>query len=223
MEKHAVARLIGAPPGYVGYDQGGLLVDAIRKHPHTVVLLDEIEKAHPDLFAILLQVMDYAALTDNVGRKADFRHVTLIMTSNVGGREMSARTPGFTDGGPKGKGGKSVERLFSPEFRNRLDSIVRFEALSRETMLLVVDKFMAEFEAQLTEKHVSITLSDDARSYLAEKGYDETFGARPLARLLQAEVKDPLSDELLFGKLKKGGEVLVDRADGKIVFDVRGR
>jgi len=223
MEKHAVARLIGAPPGYVGFEQGGLLVDSVRKHPHGVVLLDEIEKAHPDLFGILLQVMDHAALTDNTGRKADFRHITLIMTSNAGAREMSAQPMGFTKGRRKNEGGKAIERLFSPEFRNRLDATIRFDPLSPETMLSVVDKFVTEFEAQLTEKHVSITLSDAARQHLATKGYDATYGARPLARLMQAEVKDPLADELLFGKLSKGGEVAVDVADGKIVFDIRGR
>jgi ATP-dependent Clp protease ATP-binding subunit ClpA len=223
MEKHAVARLIGAPPGYVGFDQGGLLVDAVRKHPHCVVLMDEIEKAHPDLFNILLQVMDHAELTDNNGKKADFRHVTLIMTSNVGAREQAARSLGFTETGRSSESGKAVERMFSPEFRNRLDAVVPFSALSQETMLSVVDKFMAEFEAQVREKRVCVTLTDAARTHLATKGYDKVFGARPLARLIQVEVKDPLVEELLFGKLQDGGEVLVDLVGSKLTFAITPR
>ncbi len=217
MEKHAVARLIGAPPGYVGYDQGGILVDAIRRTPYAVLLLDEIEKAHQDLFDILLQVMDHATLTDNHGREASFRHVTLIMTSNVGARDMTARSIGFA-GGAKSDGQKDVERLFSPEFRNRLDEVVKFKQLTPEVMLRVVDKFVVEVEKQLAEKKVQIALSPAARQWLAEKGYDPLFGARPLARVIQTELKDKLADELLFGKLAKGGTANVDAQDGALTF-----
>jgi ATP-dependent Clp protease ATP-binding subunit ClpA len=217
MEKHAVARLIGAPPGYVGYDQGGILVDAIRRTPYAVLLLDEIEKAHQDLFDILLQVMDHATLTDNHGREASFRHVTLIMTSNVGARDMTARSIGFL-GGAKSDGQKDVERLFSPEFRNRLDEIVKFKQLTPEVMLRVVDKFVVEVEKQLAEKKVQIELAPAARLWLAEKGFDPLFGARPLARVIQTEVKDKLADELLFGKLAKGGTAKVDAQDGALTF-----
>jgi len=209
MEKHAVARLIGAPPGYVGYDQGGMLVERIRKQPYAVLLLDEIEKAHQDLFDILLQVMDHATLTDNQGREADFRHVTLIMTSNAGAREMSARAIGFA-GGRAGDGHKEIERLFSPEFRNRLDEVVTFSALPPEVMGRVVDKFVAEVAEQLRERRVTLELTDAARVWLAEKGYDPLFGARPLARVIQTELKDRLADELLFGKLVRGGRARID-------------
>jgi len=217
MEKHAVARLIGAPPGYVGYDQGGILVDAIRRTPYAVLLLDEIEKAHQDLFDILLQVMDHATLTDNHGREASFRHVTLIMTSNVGARDMTARSIGF-GGAARSDGQKDVERLFSPEFRNRLDEVVKFKQLSPEVMLRVVDKFVVEVEKQLAEKKVAIALTPAARQWLAEKGFDPLFGARPLARVIQTELKDKLADELLFGKLAKGGTATVDAADGALRF-----
>jgi ATP-dependent Clp protease ATP-binding subunit ClpA len=217
MEKHAVARLIGAPPGYVGYDQGGILVDAVRRTPYAVLLLDEIEKAHPDLFDILLQVMDHATLTDNHGREASFRHVTLIMTSNVGAREMVGRTIGFGEE-MRGTGQKDVERLFSPEFRNRLDEVVRFKQLTPEVMARVVDKFVLEVESQLAEKRVQIALTPAARAWLAEKGFDKHFGARPLARVIQTELKDKLADELLFGKLAKGGSVSVDAVDGALSF-----
>jgi ATP-dependent Clp protease ATP-binding subunit ClpA len=209
MEKHAVARLIGAPPGYVGYDQGGLLVERIRKQPYAVLLLDEIEKAHQDLFDILLQVMDHATLTDNQGREADFRHVTLIMTSNVGAREMSARAIGFA-GGRAGDGAREVERLFSPEFRNRLDEVVTFAALPPAVIGRVVDKFVAEVAEQLRERRVALELSAPAREWLAAKGYDPVFGARPLARVIQTELKDKLADEVLFGRLARGGRVRVD-------------
>jgi ATP-dependent Clp protease ATP-binding subunit ClpA len=208
MEKHAVARLIGAPPGYVGYDQGGLLVERIRKQPYTVLLLDEIEKAHPELFDILLQVMDHATLTDNQGREADFRHVTLIMTSNAGAREMAAQAIGFT-GGRASDGHKEIERLFSPEFRNRLDEIVRFNGLGPEVMGRVVDKFAKEVAEQLRERKVEISLTPAARAWLAERGYDPIFGARPMARVIQTELKDRLVDDLLFGPLAKGGRVVV--------------
>jgi ATP-dependent Clp protease ATP-binding subunit ClpA len=220
MEKHAVSRLIGAPPGYVGYDQGGQLVEQIRKEPYTVLLLDEIEKAHPDIFDILLQVMDHATLTDNQGREADFRHVTLIMTSNAGAREMQAQGIGF-GAGRAGDGRKELERLFSPEFRNRLDEIVTFHDLGREVMTRVVDKFVREVEGQLAERRVKLTLTDAARGWLAEKGYDPLFGARPMARLMQTELKDRLVDDLLFGGLSKGGSVLVDLGDDRLVFSTQ--
>jgi ATP-dependent Clp protease ATP-binding subunit ClpA len=209
MEKHAVARLIGAPPGYIGFDQGGLLTDGIRKHPYCVLLLDEIEKAHLDLYSILLQVMDHATLTDNTGRKADFRNVILMMTSNAGAREMSSNTIGFGQGldDTRSKGQKAVENLFSPEFRNRLDAVIAFNALSLEIMELVVDKFIAELNGQLAAKKVVLDLAPEARTWMAEKGHDPKFGARPLGRLIQNEVKDVLADEILFGRLEKGGKV----------------
>jgi ATP-dependent Clp protease ATP-binding subunit ClpA len=219
MEKHSVSRLIGAPPGYVGYDQGGMLVERIRKNPYTVLLLDEIEKAHQDLFDILLQVMDHATLTDNQGREADFRHVTLIMTSNAGAREMNALGIGF-GAGRAGDGGKEIERLFSPEFRNRLDEIVKFDSLAPEVMGRVVDKFVREVEQQLLERKVRIELDDAARDWLAQKGYDPDFGARPLARVIQVELKDRIVDDLLFGKLAKGGRVRVGADGDGLTFDV---
>ncbi len=219
MEKHAVARLIGAPPGYVGYDEGGQLVERVRKQPYAVLLLDEIEKAHPDLFDILLQVMDHATLTDNQGREADFRHVTLIMTSNVGARDMQANAIGFGDA-RRGDGKKDAEKLFSPEFRNRLDEIVTFRTLDRAVMERVVEKFIAEVEGQLREKKVTLLLAPAARAWLAEKGYDKNFGARPLARVIQREVKDPIADAVLFGALAKGGVAKVDLGeDGKLRFE----
>jgi ATP-dependent Clp protease ATP-binding subunit ClpA len=217
MEKHAVARLIGAPPGYVGYDEGGQLVDKVRKSPHCVVLLDEIEKAHADLYDILLQVMDRATLTDNHGREADFRHVVLIMTSNAGTRELAERRIGFA-GGSKGDGKREVERLFSPEFRNRLDEVVWFRNLTPDVMGRVVDKFVTELEKQLAARKVTITLGDGARAWLAERGYDAEFGARPLARVIQTEVKDRISDEMLFGQLVAGGRVEVGEAEGALTF-----
>jgi len=220
MEKHAVARLIGAPPGYVGFEQGGLLVDAVRQHPYSVVLLDEIEKAHPDIYNILLQVMDHATLTDNNGRKADFRQVVLIMTSNAGSREMSTGTIGFTDSPTSGsldnrqraaqaRSKTAVERVFSPEFRNRLDAIVNFKPLTADVMETIVDKFIIQLEEQLAERRIAITLQPEARKYLAKKGYDPVFGARPLARVIQAEVRDRLTDEILFGALENGGTVTI--------------
>ncbi|MBP8274842.1 MAG: ATP-dependent Clp protease ATP-binding subunit ClpA [Acidobacteria bacterium] len=225
MEKHAVARLIGAPPGYVGFEQGGLLVDAVRTHPYCVVLLDEIEKAHPDIYNILLQVMDHATLTDNTGRKADFRNAVLIMTSNAGSREMNTKNVGFTDS-TAGKGAKSkaaIERVFSPEFRNRLDAIVTFGSLSPAVMETIVEKFILQLEAQLSERHVAITLSPAARAWLAAKGYDKDFGARPLARVIQRDVRDPLTDEILFGKLEHGGTVTIDIADNALTFAYESR
>ena len=218
MEAHTVSRLIGAPPGYVGFDQGGLLTDAIRKTPHAVLLLDEIEKAHPNLFNILLQVMDHATLTDNNGRKADFRSVILIMTTNAGAQEMAAAAIGFGGRSNADKGGKVIERLFMPEFRNRLDAIIAFAALSPEVIERVVDKFILELDAQLNQKKVFIQLTPAARRYLAEKGYDPAFGARPMARLIQTEIKRVLADEILFGRLRDGGRLDIDAVDGKLEF-----
>jgi len=218
MEKHAVSRLIGAPPGYVGYDQGGMLIEDVRKHPYAVLLLDEIEKAHPDVFDILLQVMDHAVLTDNQGREADFRHITLIMTSNAGAREASTRAIGF-DGGKAGNVSKALERLFSPEFRNRLDEIVVFDRLEPAVMGQVVEKFIGELEGQLAERKIEIELSPAARKLLAELGYDPDFGARPLARVIQRDIVDALADEVLFGDLAKGGHVVVDAVEGEFRFE----
>ena len=209
MEKHAVARLIGSPPGYVGFDQGGLLTEAIRKHPYSVLLLDEIEKAHPDIFSILLQVMDHSTLTDNSGRKADFRNVILIMTTNAGAREMATKSIGFVTS-EKGKDQTAINKLFAPEFRNRLDAIVSFHALNTEATERVVDKLIKELEGQLAEKRVSIRLTQAARAWLANKGYDPDYGARPLRRLIMNQIGDTLTDEILFGQLTRGGEALVD-------------
>jgi ATP-dependent Clp protease ATP-binding subunit ClpA len=223
MEKHTVSRLIGAPPGYVGFDQGGMLTDSVRKTPYAVLLLDEIEKAHPDVFNILLQVMDHATLTDNNGRKADFRHVILILTTNAGARELTAREIGFGGGAPKGeseqKTKSAIERVFSPEFRNRLDGWISFDQLPREVILKIVDKAVKELSDQLVDKKVTITLSDAARDWLAERGFDRIFGARPMARLVSSELKKPLADEILFGRLKNGGKVEVVVRDDKLALD----
>ena len=218
MEKHTVSRLIGAPPGYVGFDQGGLLTDAINRNPYAVLLLDEIEKAHPDLFNILLQVMDHATLTDNNGKKADFRNIVLIMTTNAGAREMSGAPLGFGAQSNAGKGKEAIEKMFSPEFRNRLDAMITFNSLSQENIERVVDKFIIELDQQLNERKVFLQLTDRARKWFAERGYDPTFGARPMARLIQNEIKRVLADEILFGKLQNGGKVEVDEQDGKLVF-----
>ncbi|HEX6900253.1 MAG TPA: ATP-dependent Clp protease ATP-binding subunit ClpA [Thermoanaerobaculia bacterium] len=225
MEAHTVSRLVGAPPGYVGYDRGGLLTEAVAKNPHAVLLLDEIEKAHPDIFNILLQVMDHGTLTDTNGKPTDFRHVILLMTSNVGARELAQRTPGFSDlEGPTPRAAKdtdadkAVERLFSPEFRNRLDARLRFNPLSPKVMEQIVDKFVRELSKQLAEKNVRIELTEPARKLLAEKGFDPTFGARPLGRVLEETVKRPLTDELLFGKLENGGTATVDAEGGEITM-----
>ncbi len=217
MEKHAVARLIGSPPGYVGFDQGGLLTEAIRKHPYSVLLLDEIEKAHQDIFSILLQVMDHSTLTDNSGRKADFRNVILIMTTNAGARELAGTSIGFVTS-KKGKDKSAINKLFAPEFRNRLDAIVSFNSLDQESTEKIVDKLIRELEEQLAEKRVSIKLTDAARKYLAINGYDADYGARPLRRLIMKEIGDTLTEEILFGELHKGGEALVDESDNKLTF-----
>jgi ATP-dependent Clp protease ATP-binding subunit ClpA len=220
MEKHAVARLIGAPPGYVGFDQGGLLTDGIRKHPHSLLLIDEIEKAHPDIYNILLQVMDHATLTDNNGKKADFRNVIVVMTSNAGTREMSTAAIGFGDKqkDTEAKGQKAIERYFSPEFRNRLDGIIQFHSLTVAIMEQIVDKFINELNEQMAGKKVFINISDKLRNWLAREGYDPNYGARPLGRMIQKEIKDQLADEILFGKLVKGGVVFVDRDEDGLTF-----
>ncbi|RJQ49855.1 MAG: ATP-dependent Clp protease ATP-binding subunit ClpA [Nitrospiraceae bacterium] len=220
MEKHTVSRLIGAPPGYVGFDQGGLLTDAVRKHPHSVLLLDEIEKAHPDIFSILLQVMDYATLTDNNGKKADFRNVILIMTSNAGTTDMSRGVIGFGNRvkDTQTKGRDAINRLFSTEFRNRLDAMITFNSLTHEIMKKVVDKFISELQQQLKAKKVVIDVTACAKNWLAHNGYDPHLGARPLGRLIQKEIKDALSEEILFGRLLKGGSVHIDISDNKLSF-----
>jgi ATP-dependent Clp protease ATP-binding subunit ClpA len=218
MEKHTVSRLIGAPPGYVGFDQGGLLTDAINRNPYAVLLLDEIEKAHPDLFNILLQVMDHATLTDNNGKKADFRNIILIMTTNAGAREMSGTPLGFGARSNAGKGKEAIEKMFSPEFRNRLDAMIVFNSLTMEIIERVVDKFIIELDHQLNEKKVFLQLTVKARRWLAERGYDPSFGARPMARLIQNEIKRVLADEILFGQLQSGGKVEVNENDGKLTF-----
>jgi ATP-dependent Clp protease ATP-binding subunit ClpA len=219
MEKHTVSRLIGAPPGYVGYEEGGLLIDAIRKSPHAVLLLDEIEKAHPDLFSILLQVMDHATLTDTHGRKADFRHVILIMTTNAGARDLSGRKLGFTDRGDSGKSTGVLERMFAPEFRNRLDAIVNFNPLGAAEIGLVVDKHVDELRVLVSDRNIKIELTPDARAWLAEKGFDRAFGARPMARLIERTIKKPLSEMLLFGNLEAGATVLVTRKDDGLALE----
>jgi ATP-dependent Clp protease ATP-binding subunit ClpA len=220
MEKHAVSRLIGAPPGYVGYEEGGLLIDAIRKSPHAVLLLDEIEKAHPDLFAILLQVMDHATLTDTHGRHADFRHVILIMTTNAGARDLSGRHMGFFEVSQSSKATGVIERMFSPEFRNRLDAIVNFTALGTREIELVVDKHLDELRQLVAGRKITIELTPAARTWLAAKGFDRAFGARPMARLVEKTIKKPLSELLLFGEVKDGDRVIVDRHDDDLQVKV---
>ncbi len=218
MERHSVSRLIGAPPGYVGFDQGGLLTDAVDQNPHVVLLLDEIEKAHPDLFNILLQVMDHGKLTDHNGKDVDFRNVILIMTTNAGAADMAKPAIGFERETRIGEDKEAIERMFTPEFRNRLDSIIAFSPLSQDVVSKVVDKFIMELEAQLDDRNVMIELTDDARAWLAQKGYDKLYGARPLSRVIQEHIKKALAEELLFGKLAKGGVVMVDIEDGAPVF-----
>jgi ATP-dependent Clp protease ATP-binding subunit ClpA len=219
MERHSVSRLIGAPPGYVGFDQGGLLTDAIDQHPHTVLLLDEIEKAHPDLFSILLQVMDHGKLTDHNGKSIDFRNVILIMTTNAGAADMAKAAIGFERESREGDDKEAIERMFTPEFRNRLDSIIPFASLSADVVSLVVDKFVIQLEAQLGDRHVAIELSEEARAWLAKKGFDKLFGARPLSRVIQEYVKKPLAEELLFGRLIKGGTVRIAVKDNALTFE----
>jgi ATP-dependent Clp protease ATP-binding subunit ClpA len=223
MERHTVSRLIGAPPGYVGFDQGGLLTDAIDQHPHSVLLLDEIEKAHPDLFNILLQVMDYGKLTDHNGKNVDFRNVILIMTTNAGAAELAKQAIGFGSGVRTGHDEEAISRMFTPEFRNRLDATISFAPLSPETIGRVVGKFILQLEEQLADRDVTIELAASARDWLGVKGYDPLFGARPLARIIQEHIKKPLAEELLFGQLAKGGTVVVsaDEEADKLVFAFR--
>jgi ATP-dependent Clp protease ATP-binding subunit ClpA len=225
MEKHTVSRLIGAPPGYVGFDQGGLLTDAITKTPYAVLVLDEIEKAHPDVFNILLQVMDHATLTDNNGKQADFRNVVLIMTTNAGAREMSNAEIGFrtdlaqsSNAAAVSKAKNAIERTFSPEFRNRLDAWIQFNALTLADVERVVDKFVDELRVQLGDKQVTLELTEAARHWLAQEGFDRLYGARPMARLIQQKIKEPLSEELLFGALQQGGRALADVEDNALVL-----
>jgi ATP-dependent Clp protease ATP-binding subunit ClpA len=220
MERHTVSRLIGAPPGYVGYDQGGLLTEAIAKNPHVVLLLDEIEKAHPDVFNLLLQVMDHGTLTDNNGRKSDFRNVMLVMTTNAGAREMNRPSIGFTHQDHSTDGMEAIRRLFTPEFRNRLDAVVQFNALDPAIITQVVDKFIFELEAQLQEQQVTIEVDEAARLWLAEHGYDPKMGARPMARTIQQHIKKPLAEELLFGRLVHGGHLIIREVDDGLEFEI---
>ena len=223
MERHTVSRLIGAPPGYVGFDQGGLLTEAIIKHPHCVVLLDEIEKAHPDVFNLLLQVMDHGTLTDNNGRKADFRNVILVMTTNAGAEESSRRSMGFAEQSHLTDALEVIRRMFTPEFRNRLDAIVPFAALGKAEIARVVDKFILQLEEQLAAKGVTLEIEDEARAWLGERGYDVKMGARPMARVIQENLKRPLAEELLFGKLAHGGRVHVTVQDDKLEVELEAR
>jgi len=220
MERHTVSRLIGAPPGYVGYDQGGLLTEAVNKTPHCVLLLDEIEKAHPEVFNILLQVMDHGTLTDNNGRKTDFRNVILVMTTNAGASVMSRNSIGFTQQDHTTDGAEELKRLFTPEFRNRLDSVIQFAPLGRDTILHVVDKFLSELQGQLDDKGVLLNVDDEARQWLAENGYDEKMGARPMARLVQDRIKKPLAEMILFGNLSKGGEIDITVEAGDLSLEL---
>jgi ATP-dependent Clp protease ATP-binding subunit ClpA len=220
MERHSVSRLIGAPPGYVGYDQGGLLTDAIDQQPHCVLLLDEIEKAHPDLFNILLQVMDNGRLTDHHGKTVDFRNVILIMTTNAGASDMVKESIGFGESTREDVQEEAVKKLFTPEFRNRLDAIVPFGYLPTAVVARVVDKFVIQLELQLADRDVHITLDDDAREWLTARGYDKLYGARPMSRLIQEKIKQPLAEELLFGKLVNGGEVHVRLKDDALTFEI---
>jgi ATP-dependent Clp protease ATP-binding subunit ClpA len=223
MERHTVSRLIGAPPGYVGYDQGGLLTEAITKNPHVVLLLDEVEKAHPDVFNLLLQVMDHGTLTDNNGRKADFRNVAIVMTTNAGAQDSSRASIGFTRQDHSSDAMEAIKRLFTPEFRNRLDAIVQFNALGPDHISRVVDKFIFELEAQLQEQNVTIEVTADARVWLAERGYDPKMGARPMARTIQQYIKKPLAEELLFGELAQGGHLIINLGDDELSFEIKGK
>jgi ATP-dependent Clp protease ATP-binding subunit ClpA len=216
MEKHAVSRLIGAPPGYVGFDQGGMLTDGVDQHPHCVLLLDEMEKAHPDVYNILLQVMDHGKLTDHNGRTVDFRNVILIMTSNAGASDMAKAAIGFGRERRTGEDTAAIERIFTPEFRNRLDAVISFAPLAKDTIMQVVEKFVLQLEAQLMDRNVHIELSPEAAAWLGHAGYDDKMGARPLARVIQEHIKKPLAEELLFGRLTKGGLVRVTVKDDAI-------
>ena len=221
MERHTVSRLIGAPPGYVGYDQGGLLTDAVNQNPYAVLLLDEIEKAHPDVFNLLLQVMDHGSLTDSNGRTSDFRNVVLVMTSNVGAEQMNRSSIGFARQDHSSDGLAEVKKQFTPEFRNRLDSVVQFQSLDMGSIAHIVDKFITELEMQLDQKRVQLIVDSEGRTWLAEKGYDAAMGARPMGRLIREEVRKPLAEELFFGALVEGGEVEVSIQDETLHFSYR--
>ena len=226
MERHAVSRLIGAPPGYVGFEQGGLMTEAVNKQPYCVLLLDEIEKAHPDIFNILLQVMDHGSLTDSNGRKTDFRNVTLIMTTNAGAESISKTSMGFTQSKKMGDEQAEIKRLFTPEFRNRLDATVSFAPLSHDVILKVVDKFLMQLEDQLHEKKVDATFTENLKSYLAKHGFDPSMGARPMSRLIQDTIRKALADELLFGQLTNGGIVIIDIDENdkvKLIFETENK
>jgi ATP-dependent Clp protease ATP-binding subunit ClpA len=226
MERHAVSRLIGAPPGYVGFEQGGLMTEAVNKQPYCVLLLDEIEKAHPDIFNILLQVMDHGSLTDSNGRKTDFRNVTLIMTTNAGAESLSKTSMGFTQSKKMGDEQAEIKRLFTPEFRNRLDATVSFAPLSHDVILKVVDKFLMQLEDQLHEKKVDATFTENLKSYLAKHGFDPSMGARPMSRLIQDTIRKALADELLFGQLTNGGNVIIDIDESdkvKLIFETENK
>src|SRR5690606_7722982 len=220
MERHTVSRLIGAPPGYIGFDQGGLLTEAISKHPHCVLLLDEIEKAHPDVFNLLLQVMDHGTLTDNNGRKADFRNVILIMTTNAGAQEMSRASIGFASQDHSTDGMEVIRRMFTPEFRNRLDAIIQFAPLDTSVIRTVVDKFLIELQTQLDDRKVVLHVEDEAVDWFVEHGYDKAMGARPMLRLIQTKIKRPLAEDILFGKLVNGGDVHVLVENGQIKLEI---
>jgi ATP-dependent Clp protease ATP-binding subunit ClpA len=220
MERHTVSRLIGAPPGYVGYDQGGLLTEEVNKHPHAVLLLDEIEKAHPDVFNLLLQIMDHGTLTDNNGRKADFRNVVLVMTSNAGATEMSRASIGFTSQDHSSDGMEAIKKTFTPEFRNRLDAIVQFDPLSPDVIHHVVDKFIFDLEGKMAQKKVTLTVEPEAKVWLAEHGYNQKMGARPMERLIKEKISKPLAEELLFGALSEGGLVRVFVDDKELKFEL---
>ncbi len=222
-EKHTVARLIGAPPGYVGFEEGGQLTEAIRKSPHCVLLLDEIEKAHPDIFNTLLQVMDHATLTDNNGKKADFRNVIIIMTSNAGARDLGRSVIGFSGERNIGAIDSAVKEFFSPEFRNRLDTVVTFNSLPREMVLRIVDAQVEMFAERLTAKNVTIEISDECRNWIADKGYSDEFGAREIARLIQGRFKKPLAEKLIFGELSEGGSIYADIKDGELYFSINNQ
>ena len=218
MERHTVSRLIGAPPGYVGYDQGGLLTEAITKHPHAVLLLDEIEKAHPDVYNLLLQVMDHGTLTDNNGRTADFRHVIIVMTTNAGAELLERSTIGFIEQDNRSDSSTVIRKLFTPEFRNRLDSIIQFNHLSVDTLHKVVDKFLEELQSVLSSKSVKLNINSSAKAWLAKYGYDMKMGARPMGRLIQEQIKKPLADKLLFGNLSNGGVVTITAENDQLVI-----
>ena len=219
MERHTVSRLIGAPPGYIGFDQGGLLTDGVDKNPYSVVLLDEIEKAHPDIFNILLQIMDYGTLTDQNGRKVDFRNTIIILTTNAGASDLAKPALGFNRDKREGDDVEAIDKLFNPEFRNRLDSIISFNSLPDKVIARVVEKFILELETQLDNKNVFIQISEKAAMWIGKEGYDENMGARPLSRLIQEKIKKPIAEQILYGKLSKGGNIKVDLKEDELTFE----